>query len=79
MWLVTTIQKFKCWHQKKETTERGGIELTGQGCRDYEAILETRGKTWRDFFHRCKAFGDMSYRRVDYCLDDKIGLFQYRN
>lgn len=61
--------------ESKKGDNRGVlIELTGQGCRNYEAILEERGETWKDFFYRCKAFGDMSYRRVDYALDDKIGI-----
>lgn len=61
--------------ESKKGDNRGVlIELTGQGCRNYEEILEARGETWRDFFLRCKTFGDISYNRVDYCMDDKIGI-----
>lgn len=61
--------------ESKKGDNRGVlVELTGQGCRNFEAILEERGETWKDFFRRCKQFGDMSHRRIDYCLDDKVRI-----
>lgn len=61
--------------ESKKGDERGVlVELTGQGCRHYEAILDERNETWKDFFYRCQSFGDISFRRIDFALDDKIGI-----
>lgn len=61
--------------ESKKGDNRGVlVEMSGQGCRNYEAVLDERSETWIDFFLRCEQFGDMSYCRIDHCLDDKVGI-----
>lgn len=47
------------------------IELSGQGCREYESILNELSETWRDFFQRCIETGTANFTRIDCALDDK--------
>ncbi len=56
------------------------IELRGQGCREYELILEERKETWNDFFWRLyqdDLFGrgiliDTKITRIDIALDEML-------
>lgn len=56
------------------------IELRGQGCREFELILEERNETWNDFFwslYENDLFGngrvvDTKITRIDLALDEKI-------
>lgn len=45
------------------------IELSGQGCRQFEYMLNEVDTTWRDFFARCFLF-DGVVRRVDLAIND---------
>ncbi|EEV50112.1 cro/CI family transcriptional regulator [Enterococcus faecium 1,141,733] len=54
----------------KKNDDRGIlIQLSGQGCRQFEAFLEAQGRTWFDFFYVCfdhKA----KFTRVDLAIND---------
>lgn len=58
------------------------IELRGQGCREFELILEERNETWNDFFWSLYEddlfeYGrvvDTKITRIDLALDEKISL-----
>ncbi|EKZ0224903.1 XRE family transcriptional regulator, partial [Enterococcus faecalis] len=50
------------------------IELSGQGCRNYEYILNELDQQWLDFFGRC-LFVDGVMKRVDIAIDDYIEYF----
>ncbi|MCY8504917.1 replication initiation factor domain-containing protein [Bacillus atrophaeus] len=50
------------------------IELSGQGCRQFESFLECRKKTWFDFFQDCIQ-NDGSFTRFDLAIDDKKTYF----
>ncbi|MFS3933173.1 DNA relaxase NicK [Bacillus subtilis] len=50
------------------------IEMSGQGCRQFESFLECRKKTWYDFFQDCMAQGG-SFTRFDLAIDDKKTYF----
>lgn len=53
------------------------IELSGQGCRNYDSILEERQETWKDFIDRSYAFKGVA-TRIDVALDDFEELFSIR-
>lgn len=56
-------------------SERGVlIELSGQGCRNYDSILEARQETWKDFIDRAYIFKGVA-TRIDVALDDFEELF----
>ncbi|EGO8404604.1 XRE family transcriptional regulator [Enterococcus faecalis] len=50
------------------------IELSGQGCRNYEYILNELDQQWLDFFGRC-LFVDGVMKRIDIAIDDYIEYF----
>ncbi|MEC0768485.1 replication initiation factor domain-containing protein [Bacillus atrophaeus] len=50
------------------------IELSGQGCRQFESFLVCRKKTWFDFFQDCIQ-NDGSFTRFDLAIDDKKTYF----
>ncbi|MEC1053541.1 replication initiation factor domain-containing protein [Bacillus paralicheniformis] len=50
------------------------IELSGQGCRQFESFLKCRKKTWFDFFQDCLHNGG-SFTRLDLAIDDKKTYF----
>lgn len=50
------------------------IELSGQGCRNYESVLDERNDSWYQFFTRCVSFNGVP-RRIDIAVDDFEELF----
>lgn len=47
------------------------IQLSGQGCRELEFLLEAREKSWFDFLqHLYYAFEDMRIKRLDIAMDE---------
>ncbi|OTO05113.1 replication initiation factor domain-containing protein [Enterococcus sp. 5B3_DIV0040] len=59
----------------KKGDERGClIELSGQGCRHYESVLDERSDSWKAFFTRCKEYGGVP-RRLDIAIDDLEEIF----
>jgi len=49
------------------------LEMRGQGCRAFEAILQSQNRSWYDFFERClEKNGHIT--RLDIAVDDTIGL-----
>ncbi|MFD2305074.1 replication initiation factor domain-containing protein [Enterococcus termitis] len=58
------------------------IELRGQGCREFELVLEERNETWNDFFwslYKDNLFGngqvvDTKITRIDLALDEKVSV-----
>ncbi|SDG25331.1 phage replication initiation protein [Facklamia miroungae] len=58
------------------------IELRGQGCREYELVLEEQEETWTTFFWRLyqsNIFGegliiDTKITRIDLALDEHLSL-----
>ncbi|API91550.1 putative DNA relaxase NicK [Virgibacillus pantothenticus] len=51
------------------------IELSGQGCRQFETFLKARKVTWFDFFRDCKKNGG-KFPRLDISIDDKKTYFE---
>lgn len=45
------------------------IQLSGRGCRNYDAVLDELNDTWFNFFQRCKNFKG-HFTRVDVAIDD---------
>ncbi|EPM6850143.1 replication initiation factor domain-containing protein [Enterococcus hirae] len=59
----------------KKGDERGClIELSGQGCRHYESVLDERSDSWKEFFFRCQEF-EGTPRRLDIAVDDLEEIF----
>ncbi|MFL0437976.1 replication initiation factor domain-containing protein [Bacillus pumilus] len=59
----------------KPDDERGVlIEMSGQGCRQFEAFLTCQKKTWFDFFRECKDKKG-KFTRLDIAIDDKKTYF----
>lgn len=50
------------------------IELSGQGCRNYEYILNELDQQWLDFFGRC-LFVDGVVKRIDVAVNDYVEYF----
>ncbi|QQK75392.1 replication initiation factor domain-containing protein [Salicibibacter cibarius] len=50
------------------------IELSGQGCRQYETFLKGMKKTWFDFFQQCLQNGG-TFTRLDIAIDDHKPYF----
>lgn len=47
------------------------LQLSGQGCRELEFLLETREKSWFDFLqHLYYAFENMRIKRLDIAMDE---------
>lgn len=57
------------------TDEKKGtlLELKGRGCRQYEQILNTLGKSWFDFFYQCSN-ENAKFKRIDIAINDKYGI-----
>ncbi|HHJ5064772.1 TPA: replication initiation factor domain-containing protein [Enterococcus hirae] len=54
----------------KDHDDRGIlIQLSGQGCRQFEAFLEAQGRTWFDFFYACFDHKG-KFTRVDLAIND---------
>ncbi|OQO71678.1 Cro/Cl family transcriptional regulator [Enterococcus villorum] len=54
----------------KKNDDRGIlIQLSGQGCRQFEAFLEAQGRTWFDFFYACFDYR-AKFTRVDLAIND---------
>jgi phage replication initiation protein len=54
----------------KKNDERGVlIQLSGQGCRQFEAFLEAQGRTWFDFFYACFDY-KCRVTRLDLAIND---------
>lgn len=47
------------------------IDMSGQGCRNYEVVLDELSDRWQDFFTRCFDIGKGVFTRLDCALDDK--------
>lgn len=59
----------------KPDDERGVlIEMSGQGCRQFEAFLTCQKKTWFDFFRECKDKKG-KFTRLDIAIDDRKTYF----
>lgn len=53
-----------------ENDDRGIlIQLSGQGCRQFEAFLEAQRRTWFDFFYACFDY-KAKFTRVDLAIND---------
>lgn len=50
------------------------VEMSGQGCRQFEAFLNCRKKTWFDFFQDCLN-NEGSFTRLDVAIDDRKTYF----
>lgn len=47
------------------------LQLSGQGCREWEFLLDAREKSWFDFLqHLYYAFEDMRIKRLDIAMDE---------
>ncbi|WP_258078967.1 XRE family transcriptional regulator [Enterococcus durans] len=54
----------------KKNDDRGIlIQLSGQGCRQFEAFLGAQGRTWFDFFYACFDYR-AKFTRVDLAIND---------
>lgn len=51
------------------------VEMTGQGVRKYETLMELSGKTWLEILDEWKKFSKFS--RIDIALDDFLGLVSF--
>lgn len=51
------------------------IEMTGQGVRKFESIMEAEGLTWFDVFSHLQSF--VSFSRIDLALDEFEGLVSF--
>lgn len=62
------------------TTSEMGIHLnmSGQGCRQFEQTFEKHGKTWQDVFELVLAQGRVNITRLDIALDDFKGYFSIK-
>lgn len=50
------------------------LELSGEGCRQLETILEKQGRTWQDFFAACYKLDGWNHfhvTRLDIAIDDR--------
>ncbi|KQL56966.1 MULTISPECIES: replication initiation factor domain-containing protein [Bacillaceae] len=60
----------------KEGDNRGVlVEMSGQGCRQFESFLDARKKTWFDFFKDCINHGG-KFSRFDLAIDDQETYFE---
>lgn len=58
-----------------EGSDRGVlIELSGQGCRNYDCVLEERQEGWKEFIKRCYENEGVA-TRIDVALDDYNEIF----
>lgn len=56
-------------YSKKGDSRGTMIQLSGQGCRQFEAFLKAQGRTWFDFFHTCFDYR-AKFTRVDLAIND---------
>lgn len=47
------------------------VDMSGQGCRNYEVVLDELNQRWHEFFSRCRDIGKGTFTRLDCALDDK--------
>lgn len=62
------------------TTANMGIHLnmSGQGCRQFEQTFEKHGRTWQDIFELVLSSGKVNITRLDLALDDFKGIFKIK-
>ena len=72
---------FMCFDDIRILEPRGGNEengyqvlMSGEGCRNYERILEANGETWYDFLERVLQY-ELNIPRLDIAIDDKKTYF----
>lgn len=53
------------------------INLSGQGCRQLEEVLEELSMTWQDFFKYVRGY-DINITRLDIAVDDFKGYFKIK-
>ena len=51
------------------------VEMTGQGVRKYETLMELQGVTWAQVFEHLRSFATFS--RIDLALDEYEGLVSF--
>lgn len=56
-----------------EKTQGVLLEMSGQGCREFECILEARRENWHDFFEMVDTLGGV-WKRFDLAVDDVLGI-----
>lgn len=61
-------------NSEKESDRGVLIQLSGEGCRHYDSVLEERQEDYKDFLRRVKEHGGHA-TRVDVALDDFEGFF----
>jgi len=49
------------------------LELKGQGCRQYEHVLDAQKRCWYDFLNACERENAV-FKRVDIAVNDKVGI-----
>lgn len=64
----------RVYYAKKKDPRGIMIEMSGDGCRNYDAVLDSLGETWKHFFIRCMSLEDFRFKRIDCALDDKVEL-----
>lgn len=64
----------RVYYAKKGDSRGIMIEMSGEGCRNYDAVLDSLEHTWKHFFIRCMNFEDFRFKRIDCALDDKAEL-----
>ncbi|MBC1565064.1 replication initiation factor domain-containing protein [Listeria booriae] len=64
------LEFIKCFYSSKLDTRGTLVEMSGQGCRQFEVFLKARNKTWLDFFNDCLAL-DGTFTRFDLAIDDR--------
>ncbi|MBC2294743.1 replication initiation factor domain-containing protein [Listeria booriae] len=64
------IDNIHCYYAAPSDDAKGIlIQMSGQGCRQFEGFLEARGKTWFDFLKDCTKHGGQ-FPRLDIAIDD---------
>lgn len=58
--------------------EKGTLfEIKGQGCRQFEGVLQAQKRTWYDFFFACVQENAV-FKRVDLAVNDMLGILDVR-
>lgn len=63
----------KVMYSEEEDSRGTLIELSGQGCRQFEALLEAQGRTWFDFLDCCELHKGRA-TRLDLAINDYVRL-----
>ncbi|MCO4461207.1 replication initiation factor domain-containing protein [Staphylococcus aureus] len=69
------FSNIKLFYSDKDESMGVHLQLSGQGCREFEYHLNQLNQTWKDFFNKCIVMNS-NFTRIDIAIDDYKTYFK---